>query len=172
MGAMSLPYLATAADHQQLEWIGGGVMNVLFDAATTDGQLTVLRSRLPKGAAAPVHVHSAEDEMFVLLKGDGIFWAGDQRYELSDGGVVFLPRNLPHAYRFTSDEVDLLTLCVPSGIEGFFRSAGWDLAEPKPEGWQLSPASMAAAAAAFGQRIIGPPLDAQDQMPTAYLESA
>jgi quercetin dioxygenase-like cupin family protein len=169
---MSVPYLAKAAEHQQLEWIGGGVMRVLFDADATDGQLTVLRSRLTKGAAAPVHVHSAEDEMFVLLKGDGVFWAGDQRYELSDGGVVFLPRNLPHAYLFTSEEVDLLTLCVPSGIEGFFRSAGWDLAKPKPEGWQLSPASMAAAAVAVGQRIIGPPLGAQDRMPAAYLELA
>ena len=169
---MSIPYLAQAADHQQLEWIGGGVMSVLLDSETTAGQLTVLRSRLPGGSAAPVHVHSAEDEMFVLLKGEAVFWAGHKRYELSAGGVAFLPRNLPHAYRFVSDEVDLLTLCVPSGIEGFFRAAGWDLAEPKPEGWQLTPQTMAAAAEAFGQRIVGPPLAADAEMPAAYLDPA
>jgi quercetin dioxygenase-like cupin family protein len=144
-------------------------MSVLFDGAATGGQLTMLRTRLSAGAASPVHVHSAEDEMFVLLRGEAVFWVGDQRHELSTGGVAFLPRNLPHAYRFVSDEVDLLTLCVPSGIEGFFRAAGHDLTEPKPEGWQLTPASMAAAAAAFGQRIIGPPLGAADQMPADYL---
>lgn len=166
---MSLAYLASEGQHQQLEWIGGGVMSVLFDGAVTDGQLTVLRSRLPGGSASPVHVHSAEDEMFVLLDGEAVFWVGEQRYELSTGGVAFLPRHLPHAYRFLSDEVDLLTLCVPSGIEGFFRAAGRDLAEPKPDGWQLTPASMAAAATAFGQRIIGPPLGAQDEMPADYL---
>lgn len=166
---MSLPYLASAADHQQLEWIGGSVMSVLFDGAATDGQLTMLRTRLPGGAASPVHVHSAEDEMFVLLKGEGIFWAGEQRHEVSAGGVVFLPRNLPHAFHFVSDEVDLLTLAVPSGMEGFFRTAGRDLAEPKPEGWQQTPASLAAAAAEFGQRIIGPPLGAADEMPAEYL---
>jgi quercetin dioxygenase-like cupin family protein len=166
---VSLPYLAAAADHQQLEWIGGAVMSVLFDGAVTDGQLTMLRTHLPGGAASPVHVHSAEDEMFVLLKGEGIFWAGQQRREVSAGGVVFLPRNLPHAYHFVSDEVDLLTLAVPSGIEDFFRMAGRDLAEPKPEGWQLTPASLAAAAAEFGQRIIGPPLGAADEMPAEYL---
>jgi quercetin dioxygenase-like cupin family protein len=169
---MSLPYIASQADHQQLEWIGGGVMSVLLDGAVTAGQLTVLRSSLPGGAASPVHVHSAEDEMFVVLKGEAVFWAGEQRYELSDGGVAFLPRNLPHAYRFVSEQVDLLTLCVPSGIEGFFRAAGHDLTEPKPEGWQLSPATMAAAATAFGQRIIGPPLAADADMPGTYLAPA
>ncbi len=168
---MSLTYLANAADHQRLEWIGGGIMSVLFDTETTNGQLTVLRSRLSKGSAAPVHVHSREDEMFVLLKGEGVFWAGDERYELTVGGVVFLPRNVPHAYRFTSEDVDILTLCVPSGIEEFFRAAGHDLATPKPEGWKLTPASMAAAAELFGQRIIGPPLDADDLMPPAYLQA-
>lgn len=166
---MSLPYLAHAGEHQKIEWIGGGVMSVLFDAKVTDGQLTVLRSRLQGGAASPVHVHSAEDEMFVVLKGNAVFWVGDQRRELSDGGVAFLPRGVPHAYRFVSDEVDLLTLGVPSGIEGFFRSAGWDLADPKPAGWQLTPEGMAAAAVAFSQRIVGPPLDVDDEMPAAYL---
>ena len=71
----------------------------------------------------------------------------------------------------TSDEVDLLTLCVPSGIERFFRAAGWDRAKPKPEDWQLTPETMAAAAALVGQRIIGPPLAADDEMPPAYLET-
>jgi hypothetical protein len=47
---MSLPYIAQAADHQRLEWIGGGVMNVLLDAEATDGQLVVLRSRLTGGS--------------------------------------------------------------------------------------------------------------------------
>jgi quercetin dioxygenase-like cupin family protein len=168
---MSIPYLAQQADHQQLEWMGGGIMRVLLDTQATAGQLTVLRSHLPGGSASPVHVHSAEDEMFVLLRGDAVFWAGPRRYELSEGGVAFLPRNLPHAYRFVSDEVDLLTLCVPSGIEGFFRTAGRDLAKPKPEGWQLTPQTMAAAAVAFGQRIIGPPLDADAEMPATYLDS-
>lgn len=166
---MSLPYIANASDQQQIEWIGGGVLSVLVDAEASAGALTVLRSKLPGGSAAPVHVHSEEDEIFLLLKGSGIFWAGEHRYELSDGGVVFLPRNLPHAYRFTSETVDLLTLCTPAGIEGFFRAAGWDLSKPKPEGWVLTPAMMAATATDHGQRILGPPLDEHDMIPVAHL---
>jgi quercetin dioxygenase-like cupin family protein len=166
---MSVPYLAQAADHEQIEWLGGGVMRIMLDGKQTGGQLTMLRSAAAGGSASPVHVHANEDEIVVLLKGSGIFWAGDQRYELSEGGVAFLPRNVPHAYRFTSEAVDMLAVCTPAGTEDFFRAAGWDLSRPKPEGWQITPATMGAAAAATGQTILGPPLAADQMIPGAYL---
>jgi quercetin dioxygenase-like cupin family protein len=154
---VSLTYIAQASDHQQLEWIGGSLMTVLLDADATGGQLTVIRTQLRRGDASPLHMHSNEDEMFVLLKGSGIFWAGEERHEVEEGGVVFLPRNLPHAYRMTSDTVDLLTLCTPGGIEKFFRAAGHDPRNSKPDNWALTPATMAQAAALVGQTILGPP---------------
>jgi quercetin dioxygenase-like cupin family protein len=154
---MSLTYLAQASDQERLEWIGGSVMSVLLDADATGGQLTMVRTQLKRGDASPVHLHTNEDEMFLLLKGSGVFWVGDDRHEVDEGGVVFLPRNLPHAYRFTSETVDLLTICTPSGIEKFFRAAGHDLRDPKPDNWALTPATLAQAAAATGQTILGPP---------------
>ena len=166
---MSIPYLAGAGEHEQLEWLGGGVMRILLDGEKTDGQLTVLRSAAASGSASPVHVHAREDEIIVLLRGSGIFWAGDRRYELSEGGVAFLPRNVPHAYRFTSETVDMLAVCTPAGAEEFFRTAGWDLSRPKPDGWEITPASMGAAADATGQTILGPPLAADDVIPEAFL---
>jgi hypothetical protein len=74
----------------------------------------------------------------VLLQGSGIFWAGDQRWELSEGGVAYLPRNVPHAYRFTSPNADMLAIATPAGIEDFFRAAGWDLSRPRPDGWDIT----------------------------------
>lgn len=154
---MSLPYIAQAAEHQQLEWIGGCTMSILFDGAATDGQILVVRSRLTEGAASPVHLHQREDEMFVVLKGDGLFWVGDDCHEVGEGGAVFLPRSIPHAYRFTSPEVDLLTICTPSGMEDFFRAAGRDVREPRPQDWDVSMEALLAAAEAGGQQILGPP---------------
>ena len=95
--------------------------------------------------------------------------SSDRRWELSEGGVAFLPRNIPHAYRFTSETVDILAVCTPAGTEDFFRAAGWDLSRPKPAEWEITPASMAAAAAATGQRILGPPLTVGQMIPVAYL---
>jgi quercetin dioxygenase-like cupin family protein len=168
---MSVPYLAQAAEHEQLEWLGGGVMRILLDGKKTGGQLAMVRSDAAGGSASPVHVHASEDEIVVLLRGSGIFWVGEHRYELSEGGVAFLPRNIPHAYRFISETVDMLAVCTPAGTEEFFRAAGWDLSRPKPDGWEITPASMAAAAQATGQTILGPPLAADQMIPRALLRT-
>ena len=117
---MSVPYLAEAADHERLEWLGGGVMRILLDGRKTCGQFTLLHSEPAGGSASPVHVDDNEDEVIVLLRGSGVFWAGEHRYQLSEGGVAFLPRKLPHAYRFTSG---LPLVQSFSGIRsGTFRS--------------------------------------------------
>ena len=154
---MSLAYIAQAADHDRIAWIGGTELQVLLDGSHTDNQVTVVRSTLTAGSASPLHLHRKEDEMFVLLSGHGIFWVGDERHEVGTGGAVFLPRDVPHAYRFTSDEVDLLTICTPSGMERFFRGAGRPVSEPRPDGWEVTMEALAAAGMAGGQEILGPP---------------
>ena len=126
--AMSLAYLAQDADHQKIEWLHGGIMSVLLDGDKTNGQLGMVRTHGGAGAAAPVHVHSHEDEVFLVLEGSGIFWVGDQRHQVSAGGVAYLPRGLPHAYRMTSEHFDVITLCTPAGVERFFRAARADRA--------------------------------------------
>jgi quercetin dioxygenase-like cupin family protein len=154
---MSMAYLAQPEQQQKLEWLDGGVFAVLLDAAATDGQLTVGRFSVSKGEAPPYHMHTREDEIFLLLKGSALLWSDDQEMELSEGGIVYLPRNIPHGYRITSDTADLLMIATPGGIEGMFRQAGRDLATPRPEGFELSPQRMAEAADAYGQIVLGPP---------------
>jgi quercetin dioxygenase-like cupin family protein len=156
---MSLAYVAQAAEHQQLEWIGGQTLEILLEGSTTGGQVTVVRSQLVAGSASPLHLHHDEDEMFVLLRGEGLFWVGDERHEVGEGGAVFLPRDVPHAYCFTSPEADLLTICTPSGMEHFCRGAGRDLRSPRPDGWEVTVADLVRAAQAGGQEILGPPPD-------------
>ena len=154
---MSMAYLAQREQQQKLEWIDGGVFSVLLDSAATDGQLTVGRFNVDKGEAPPYHLHTREDEIFLLLKGTALVWSDDPEMELSEGGIVYLPKNVPHGYRITSQTADLLMICTPAGIEGMFRHAGRDMAEPRPEGYRISPEKMAEAADLYGQVIIGPP---------------
>lgn len=150
-------YIASAQDHQQLAWLGDSTVAVLLDAAVTGGRLAALHSELSAGDAAPVHVHSREDEIFLLLSGSAVVQVGDERHDVGPGGVAFLPRDVPHTYRITSDGTRMLTLCTPAGLEGFFREAGHDLSSPLPDGWSLGPAQLAPAAAAHGVTLLGPP---------------
>jgi mannose-6-phosphate isomerase-like protein (cupin superfamily) len=77
-----------------------------------------------EGEAPPYHKHRHEDEVFMLLKGTALLWCDDEERELSEGWIVFLPRNIPHCYRITSNEADLLMMCTPGGFEGMLQQAG------------------------------------------------
>lgn len=154
---MSIPYLAQPEQQQKLEWLDGGTFSVLLDAAATDGQLTVGRFDVAKDEAPPFHMHTREDEVFMLIKGTALLWAGEEEMELAEGGIVYLPRNVPHGYRITSDRADLLMIATPGGIEGMFRQAGRDLSTPRPDGFEISKEALSAAADAHGQIVVGPP---------------
>ncbi len=153
---MSMAYIAQPAQ-QQLEWLRDTTLSMLLDGAATDGNLTVGRFDLGEGDAAPYHLHTREDEVFLLIKGTALMWCGDDEAELSEGGIIYLPRNIPHAYRITSPRADMLMICTPGGSEGFFRRAGRDRATPRPEGFEITPQRLAEAAELFGSTILGPP---------------
>lgn len=154
---MSIPYLAQRGDQQQLEWIGGSIFSVLLDAEATGGQLTVGRFDAGLGEAPPFHMHNNEDEVFLLLAGSALVWAGDEQHELREGGIVFLPRRIPHSYRITSDKADLLLITTPGGLEKMFRHAGRDLREPRPEGFEIPQPLLTEAAELSGNVVLGPP---------------
>jgi quercetin dioxygenase-like cupin family protein len=154
---MSIAYLAQPEQQQQLEWLDGGTLAILLDGKATNGQLMVGRFDVSEGEAPPYHKHTREDEVFMLIKGTALLWLDDQEMELSEGGIVFLPKNIPHAYRITSKKADLLMINTPAGIEGMFRYAGRDKATPRPDGFEITPERMAEGADKFGQIILGPP---------------
>jgi quercetin dioxygenase-like cupin family protein len=152
---VSIAYLAQPEQQQQLEWLDGGTLALLLDGAATAGQLMVGRFDVSRGEAPPYHLHTNEDEVFLLLKGTALVWVDDEEMELSEGGIVFLPKNIPHAYRITSEKADLLMINTPAGIEGMFRETGRDMALPRPPDFQVTPDP--AVSARYGNVIVGPP---------------
>lgn len=154
---VSMAYLAQPEQQQQLEWLDGGTLAILLDGKATNGQLMVGRFDVSEGEAPPYHKHTREDEVFMLIKGTALVWCDDQEHELSEGGIVFLPKDIPHAYRITSRTADLLMINTPAGIEGMFRYAGRDKSAPRPDDFEISPDVLTEASQQFGQVIVGPP---------------
>jgi quercetin dioxygenase-like cupin family protein len=128
---------------------------MLLDGKATDGQLMMGRFDVSKGEAPPYHKHTREDEVFMLIKGTALVWYDDQEYEVAEGGVMFLPKGVPHAYRITSDKADLLMINTPAGIEGMFRASGRDKSTPRPLDFEITPNP--AIAEQYGNVIVGPP---------------
>jgi quercetin dioxygenase-like cupin family protein len=152
---VSMSYIAQPEQQQQLEWLDGGTLAMLLDGASTNGQLMVGRFDVSEGEAPPYHKHTREDEVFLLIKGTALVWVDDQQSELSEGGIVFLPKDIPHAYRITSKKADLLMINTPAGIEGMFRETGRDKSTTRPPGFHVTPDP--AVSANYVNVIVGPP---------------
>lgn len=68
---MTMAYLAQPEQQQKLEWLDGGTLSVLLDKEATEGKLTVGRFDVAKGEAPPFHLHTREDEVFMLTTAAG-----------------------------------------------------------------------------------------------------
>ncbi|WP_435177602.1 cupin domain-containing protein [Actinacidiphila sp. bgisy145] len=158
---METPHAAATADHQSLDWLNGGLRQVLLDRTPTGGQPELSRLAAPAGTTSSVQPYACEDEIVVMLSGSGIYWVGEHRFELSAGGVVFVPRGVTTAHRITAD-AEKLTVTTPGGLEAFLRRVCRDVSSPRPVGWRISFDAMVHAAAATGQTILVAPLQADD----------
>lgn len=85
----------------------------------------------PHTIGAKLHYHRFMDETFIVNKGTMTVQAGDKEYEVSEGGVVYVPRFTPHGFRNdTDDEVSVTLLFNPAQKrENFFRGLYETLSE-------------------------------------------
>ena len=109
-----------AADEGEPLEFSGARFLVRASAATTGGAFTIIEEIDPLDT--PLHVHEREDELFYVLEGEHIFVVGDEEHRVGPGGVVFGPRDIPHAHsRVVARTGRFLTMTSPAGFEGFFR---------------------------------------------------
>jgi quercetin dioxygenase-like cupin family protein len=138
----------------------GEVLAIRLTSEETDGTVAVIEHLLPRGTATPLHVHARENEPFYVIDGQITVWMDGERTQATAGDLVWLPRGNAHAFRVDSDPARVLGLSVPGGHEQFFRLAGEPAATFDLDAVGAVPPDMdrmAAAAAAAGVEILGPP---------------
>lgn len=101
-----------------LEW-NGTFYRTILSTADSGGAMSITDSRCPAHSGPPRHVHSREDEIFVVLEGEVEFWLDGQTIRRGAGQTAFVPRGAEHTYK-TVTEVRMLTILTPGGFEGFF----------------------------------------------------
>jgi mannose-6-phosphate isomerase-like protein (cupin superfamily) len=76
----------------------------------------------PRALAAPLHLHTREDEYSFVLQGRMGALLGDDVVEAGPGDLVFKPRNQWHTFWNAGDEpCRILEIISPAGFEDFFR---------------------------------------------------
>jgi mannose-6-phosphate isomerase-like protein (cupin superfamily) len=95
----------------------------LLDGADTDERLSLVEHPMSARAlAAPLHLHTREDEYSFVLEGRMGALLGDDVVEAGPGELVFKPRNQWHTFWNAGDEpCRILEIISPAGFERFFQ---------------------------------------------------
>ena len=76
----------------------------------------------PRALAAPLHLHTREDEYSFVLEGRMGALLGDDVVEAGAGDLVFKPRNQWHTFwNAGSEPCRILEIIAPAGFERFFQ---------------------------------------------------
>jgi mannose-6-phosphate isomerase-like protein (cupin superfamily) len=123
----------------------------------------------PRALAAPLHLHTREDEYSYVLQGRMGALLGDDVVEAGPGDLVFKPRNQWHTFWNAGDEpCRILEIISPAGFELFFQElvdmGGVTQADPEAlarlserYGLEMQPETVPELLERFGLRI-GEPL--------------
>ena len=114
----------------------GEVLNVMGDIKThkltgrdTNDQITEWVDNVEPGVGIPPHIHTNEDEIFRVIKGQVEIMVNGKTVVLEAGDTAFAPKNLPHSWKVVGTEkAKMITSAFPSGIEKMFE----ELAELPP----------------------------------------
>jgi len=106
----------------------GDVLNVIGDIQThklvgsdTNNQLVEWVDNVAPGVGIPPHIHTKEDEIFRVVKGQIEIMVGEVTTILKEGDCAFAPKNIPHAWTVVGiEKAKMITTAFPAGIEFMF----------------------------------------------------
>ncbi len=100
----------------------------------------------------PLHIHFKQDEVFHVREGEYLFLVGEDRYTLTPGDSIFLPRNVAHAWTQMSERGQMTVIFQPAGkMEEFFVAIAALHKEP-------TQAEIARIFSDHEMQVVGPPL--------------
>ena len=160
---MSLPtnrtggYVLHPDDGEAHDFVRGANLVIKATADQTEGKFAAVEFWGPKGFGSPIHVHSEDDEFFVVLEGELRFRLGDEEVSVGPRSFVYGPRGVAHGFTMDSDTGRVLLFFGPAGVEEFFREAS-EYVATLPPGEPPDPKTMGEIASRYGQQNVGRPM--------------
>ena len=102
-------------------WYSGWLMTFLATSEDTQGRFALIEAVTRKGNTPPPHIHHREDETFYILEGEMTASVGKQTIKGTPGTLVFMPRDVAHSFEIHSEQLRMLILLTPAGLEGYFK---------------------------------------------------
>jgi quercetin dioxygenase-like cupin family protein len=120
--AMRQGYVLSASEGEHLlHFRDRGDIFIKAGAATGSNNLAMGTQQVMVGTGIPIHRHFQMDEAFYVLEGSGILTLDDVAHPFDRGASIFIPKNSWHGFSNADDELLLLWVVSPAGLDGFFR---------------------------------------------------
>lgn len=115
-----------AGEGEVLGAIAGCRDRFKVDAGRTESRLAIVEHLLaPRSIAAPLHVHTREDEFSFVIEGTVSLRLGEEEVEARAGDLVVKPRGQWHTFwNATPEPARILEMITPGGLEDLFRAMG------------------------------------------------
>jgi mannose-6-phosphate isomerase-like protein (cupin superfamily) len=147
-------------------FLGSIGVRFMIDGPDADERFSLVEHPMsPRSLAAPLHLHTREDEYSFVLEGRMGALLGDEVVEAGPGDLVFKPRNQWHTFWNAADEpCRILEIIAPAGFERFFQElvamGGVTAVDPEQlaqlndrYGLQMQPETVPGLLERFGLRI-------------------
>jgi quercetin dioxygenase-like cupin family protein len=102
-------------------WYSGWLLTFLATGEDTQGRFSLIEGVARKGNVPPAHIHHREDETFYIVEGEMTATVGGQKIKGTSGSVIFAPRGIVHSFEINSEQMRMLVLLTPAGLEGYFK---------------------------------------------------
>src|SRR5215467_7999082 len=106
---------------KQSVWYSGHLLTFLATGEDTQGRFSLIEGVARKGNVPPPHIHHREDETFYIVEGEMTATVGGQKIKGTSGSVIFAPRGIVHSFEINSEQMRMLVLLTPAGLEGYFK---------------------------------------------------
>jgi len=139
--------------HIKLKGVNSNILDVKISGSDTDGDLAIFeQTSLSQGRGTPLHIHHSQDEVFYILEGSYKFQVGGDKYDLTKGDSIFLPRKVAHAWTQVSEKGKMTVIMQPAGkLENFFITVAALDHEPSQK-------EIAKIFSDNDMQVVGPPL--------------
>jgi quercetin dioxygenase-like cupin family protein len=152
-------------DQGEARWYGNSLWEMLVPNDVTGGKLSMFQATMPEGFSPPRHIHTREDEIFLVVEGEVCFDIDGELRTAGPGAALYMPRGVPHTFRIQSASARLLGVMAPGAFEELFRNLSVPAGEralPVPGSVPFDVAAVMAEQERLGTLVVGPPMAAAD----------
>jgi mannose-6-phosphate isomerase-like protein (cupin superfamily) len=116
-------YMLASRDGRQIPAIGLGI-TMKTDGKSTHDAYSLFEYAIPaRTDGPPPHLHTREDESFLCLAGRLDVTLGSKEFVLEHGDYLFLPRDVVHTFRNTTEqEARVASVVSPAGLEAYYQA--------------------------------------------------